>query len=122
MSALLVGGRPIIPGSVPLERTTYTMLSGNTPKMLNAPDTVASLRPLPRLLPKDDKLLLALADCQRDLGNAQAALLQFHENWFQKDPPQRGDARDAAAELESAAVNLRNSARNLLYLTDPNPK
>jgi hypothetical protein len=90
--------------------------------MLNSPDTLASRRPSPRLLPRDDKLLLTLADCQRDLGSAHDALEQFHEKWFGEDPPQRGDARVAAADLESAALRLRNAARNLLYLTDPKPQ
>ena len=90
--------------------------------MLNAPDSLASRRPLPRLLPKDGKILLAVADCQRDLEGAREYLEGFRQRWFQEDPPDRRDARKAALELESAAVRLRNSARNLLYLTDPRPE
>lgn len=76
-------------------------------------------RRLPRLLPKDDKIHYALADCQRDLESARSQLLAFRERWFVADPPQREEARAASLELTEAAVRLRNSARELARLARP---
>jgi hypothetical protein len=71
----------------------------------------------PRLFSKDDKRFLALIECRRDLEDARRALEAFHARWFLQDPPDRTGARGSAAELRDAAIALRNSALNLLYLT-----
>jgi hypothetical protein len=89
--------------------------------MLNVPERTERTLSLPRLLPQDEKLLAAVANCQREFELARSALEEFRDHWFREDPPRRGDAREAAMRLEGAAVRLRNSARDLLHLTDPTP-
>lgn len=90
--------------------------------MLQRSREASTERSIPRLLPKDDEIHYAVADCQRDLETAAGLLQSFRDRWFNADPPQHDIARITAVELADMAAKLRASVHELVCQTDPSPK
>lgn len=87
--------------------------------MLDPPTPQRLKDPLPRLFPKDDKRLLALADCRRDSDAVKQLLDDIERRCFQQDPPDTNGARIAISETLNATVRLRNSLLNLRHVSIP---
>ena len=90
--------------------------------MLDDPDIADQRKRVPRLLPKDDKVLGAIADCRRQLEAAAEILNEFEREWFNEGEPNREPARAAGTRFVSLTHSMRNAGNNLLYLTDPEPR
>ena len=89
---------------------------------MDHPDIAVQRKRVPRLLPKDDKVLEAIADCRRQLESAADLLNEFEREWFNEGEPNREAARAVGTRLVNRAHSMRNAANNLLYLTDPGPR
>jgi hypothetical protein len=74
---------------------------------------------IPRLLPGDDKVHLALIDCQRDSDSINELIQAIRTYWFARDPPDRGKAQATAAELDLLETKLRGAILELRRTIDP---
>jgi hypothetical protein len=78
--------------------------------------------PSPSLPPDLDRVRVAMSACRHHIDEASASLDKFRADWFREDPPRTGEAREDASGVELAALQLVESARTLLRLTEPHRK
>ena len=87
--------------------------------MLEHSETAVRQQSSVRVLPKDDKVRLAVTDCQRSLDLAMEELQRFRELWFIEDPPKLSDAREVILRLLEEPHRIRNALLELRRITEP---